>query len=66
MDLLGDPLGLVKNLGAGVLDFFYEPALGLVRSPKEFGAGLAKGTLSLFRRWVEVNAWVGCNMILFV
>jgi len=52
VDLLGDPLGLVSNLGAGVLDFFYEPALGLVRSPKDFGAGIAKGTLSLFRRTV--------------
>ena len=52
VDLLGDPRGLVQNLGAGVLDFFYEPALGLVRSPKEFGAGIAKGTLSLFRRTV--------------
>ncbi len=52
VDLLGDPRGLVQNLGAGVLDFFYEPALGLVRSPKDFGAGIAKGTISLFRRVV--------------
>ncbi|GBG24825.1 Vacuolar protein sorting-associated protein 13A [Hondaea fermentalgiana] len=52
VDLLGDPRGLVQNLGAGVLDFFYEPALGLVRSPKDFGAGLAKGTMSLLRRTV--------------
>jgi len=52
VDLLGDPRGLVKNLGAGVMDFFYEPALGLVRSPKDFGAGLAKGTISLVRRTI--------------
>lgn len=40
-------MSLVANLGTGVIDFFYEPAQGLVRSPKDFGRGVATGTLSL-------------------
>lgn len=39
----------VGNLGAGVLDFFYEPAKGLVSSPQDFGRGLARGTTSLLK-----------------
>jgi hypothetical protein len=47
-ELLGNPVGLLQNLGTGVRDFFYEPAQGLVRySPLQFGTGLARGTLSL-------------------
>lgn len=40
--MLGNPVGLVNNLGTGVVDFFYEPAQGLVKSPKDFSVGLAK------------------------
>ena len=29
------------------LDFFYEPALGIVKSPQAFGTGIARGTISL-------------------
>jgi len=49
VDMLGNPVGLVNNLGTGVVDFFFEPAQGLVKSPKDFGKGLAKGTSSLVR-----------------
>jgi hypothetical protein len=48
-EFLGNPLGLVNNLGSGVADFFHEPAKGLVKSPKDFGKGLAKGSLSLLK-----------------
>jgi len=48
-EFLGNPIGLVGNLGSGVYDFFYEPAKGLVSSPQDFGRGLAKGSLSLLR-----------------
>ncbi|KAF4130859.1 Vacuolar-sorting-associated 13 protein C-terminal [Phytophthora infestans] len=47
-DILGNPVGLVTNLGVGVKDFFYEPAAGLVTSPQEFVLGLSRGTTSLF------------------
>ena len=47
-ELLGNPVGLLQNLGTGVRDFFYEPAQGLVRySVAGFGTGLARGTMSL-------------------
>lgn len=51
-DVLGNPLGLVTNLGAGVRDFFYEPMAGLVQSPQEFVLGLSRGTASLVRHSV--------------
>lgn len=44
---MGNPVGLFSNIGTGVKDFFYEPAQGLVKSPEEFGKGLAKGSISL-------------------
>jgi hypothetical protein len=46
-DFLGNPVSLVSNLGTGVKDFFYEPAMGIVESPAAFGKGIAKGTKSL-------------------
>ena len=36
--------GLVKNIGDGVQDFFYEPYLGLQQSPTNFVIGVGKGT----------------------
>ncbi|GBG34175.1 Vacuolar protein sorting-associated protein 13b [Hondaea fermentalgiana] len=45
-ELLGNPIGLVTNLGSGLRDLFYEPAQGFVQSPEAFGAGLARGTTS--------------------
>ncbi|POM61404.1 Vacuolar protein sorting-associated protein [Phytophthora palmivora] len=41
-DILGNPVGLVTNLGVGVKDFFYEPAAGLVTSPQEFPSVVLK------------------------
>jgi len=46
-DALGSPVNLVRGLGTGFYDFFYEPAKGIQVSPQEFGEGLKKGTLSL-------------------
>jgi len=51
-DLLGNPVGLFNNVASGVLDFFYEPAKGIVTSPQAFGKGLAKGTASLVKNSV--------------
>jgi hypothetical protein len=31
VDFLGNPVSLVSTLGTGVADFFYEPAMGLVK-----------------------------------
>nr|CCA23853.1 vacuolar protein sortingassociated protein putative [Albugo laibachii Nc14]CCA24037.1 vacuolar protein sortingassociated protein putative [Albugo laibachii Nc14] len=48
-DILGNPIGLVTNLGTGVRDFFYEPAVGMVKSPQDFVVGLSRGTASLVK-----------------
>jgi hypothetical protein len=47
LSILGSPAGLVRNIGNGVQDFFYEPYLGLVQSPEEFLIGIKNGTSSL-------------------
>jgi hypothetical protein len=49
VEVLGNPVSLVSGVGSGVKDFFYEPAQGLVSSPKDFGTGLVKGSASLLR-----------------
>ncbi|GAM28695.1 hypothetical protein SAMD00019534_118710, partial [Acytostelium subglobosum LB1] len=52
IDIIGNPIGLFRNFGTGVQDFFVEPAQGLVKSPADFGKGLAKGTSSLIKNSV--------------
>ena len=44
---LGNPVGLIESLGAGVSAFFYEPIHGLVQGPQQFVDGLGKGTKAL-------------------
>mmetsp|Transcript_45817 Transcript_45817/g.71794 ORF Transcript_45817/g.71794 Transcript_45817/m.71794 type:complete len:623 (-) Transcript_45817:24-1892(-) len=48
-EFLGNPVGLVNNLGTGFQDFFYEPAQGAMKSPSDFAKGMSKGSLSLFK-----------------
>ena len=47
MDLMGSPVNLVEGLGTGIFEFFNEPRKGLLKSPKDFGIGMAKGARSL-------------------
>eukprot|EP01084_Bolivina_argentea_P282094 482791_1 len=47
LDIIGNPVQLVGNLGSGVRDFFYEPINGITESPDAFVRGLGKGTGSL-------------------
>lgn len=47
LEIIGNPVGLVSNLGDGVMDFFYEPAQCLMERPSDFGRGVAKGSSSL-------------------
>eukprot|EP00762_Andalucia_godoyi_P001325 ANDGO_04804.mRNA.1 Putative vacuolar protein sorting-associated protein 13A len=53
VDMLGNPVFLVKNLGTGVVDFFVEPAQGIVRSPTAFLEGLGTGSASLLSKTIE-------------
>ena len=48
-EFLGNPIGLAKNLGSDVFNFFYEPAQALLVSPKEFTDSLTRGTVGLLR-----------------
>jgi len=48
-EFLGNPVGLAQSMGSGTLDFFAEPARGLMISPEAFGSGLAKGSGSLLK-----------------
>lgn len=48
LKIVGKPLDLVKNIGHGVKDLFYEPYQGAMESPEEFVRGLGSGAGSLF------------------
>lgn len=45
--LFGSPANMMRNIGDGVSDFFYEPIAGMKDSPAGFVRGLGKGTSSL-------------------
>lgn len=46
-ELLGNPIGLIDNLGTGVVEFFNEPFKGLLQGPDAFVGGVSKGVKSL-------------------
>lgn len=48
LDLLGNPAGFARAVGAGVTDFVYLPYKGLLSGPRAFVSGLSTGALSLF------------------
>jgi len=41
--VLGNPIGLLSNLGAGVFDLVNEPLVGAIKGPASFGRGVAIG-----------------------
>jgi len=43
LDIIGNPVKLVRNVGGGFYDFVNEPRKGFRNGPKEFGKGVAKG-----------------------
>lgn len=53
LDIIGNPIGLFSDIGTGVVDFFYEPASAITKSPEEFASGLAKGSMSLLKNSVH-------------
>jgi hypothetical protein len=53
LNAIGRPADLLKRVGGGVQDFFYEPYQGLMKSPKDFAKGLEKGTSSLIKGLVQ-------------
>ncbi|GBG88353.1 hypothetical protein CBR_g47051 [Chara braunii] len=47
-DFLGNPVGLVQNLGLGVWDFVSAPTVSLIQRPTQFTHGVAEGTRKTF------------------
>ena len=47
LDLIGNPIGLISNVGIGVKDVIVKPIEGLADGPLEMGKGLIEGTNSL-------------------
>lgn len=46
-DVIGNPFGLVRNVGSGIADIFYEPYRGVVQhGSKELAVGIAKVSCS--------------------
>jgi len=52
-DVLGNPIGLLNNLGTGFVDLFYEPAQGAIHGPISAGKGLLRGAGSLLKNTVQ-------------
>jgi hypothetical protein len=53
IDILGNPLNLLHNLGTGVKDFFQKPIKGIVKGPLEGAKGVLHGSISLVKHTVE-------------
>jgi hypothetical protein len=49
IEVFGNPVGLVKGMGAGMRDFVVLPARGLMESPEDFGRGIVNGSWSFMR-----------------
>ncbi|CAF4857391.1 unnamed protein product [Rotaria sp. Silwood1] len=48
LDVLGNPIGVLRGLAQGVESFFYEPYKGAIEGPMEFAEGVATGVRTLF------------------
>jgi vacuolar protein sorting-associated protein 13A/C len=47
LNIIGNPMGLLRNISTGFEDFAQKPAKGFVNGPAEFGKGIVQGTGSL-------------------
>ena len=63
IDMLGNPVGLLGDVGSGVVSFFYEPAMGMMKSPTDFAAGVGKGTKQLLTSSISGVANFGTLLV---
>ena len=49
LEILGNPAGLVRNIGTGIADLFRMPYVGLTRGPGAFVTGVTHGMGSLVK-----------------
>ena len=47
LNIIGNPMGLLRNISTGFEDLATKPAKGFVQGPAEFGKGIIEGTGSL-------------------
>jgi vacuolar protein sorting-associated protein 13A/C len=47
LNIIGNPMGLFRNISTGFKDLKDKPSEGLVKGPLEFGKGMVEGTSSL-------------------
>ena len=47
LNIIGNPMGLLRNISTGFQDLATKPAKGFVHGPAEFGLGILEGTGSL-------------------
>jgi vacuolar protein sorting-associated protein 13A/C len=52
INILGNPIGFLKNIEKGMKDFIEKPSTGFVKGPIEGSLGLFKGVGSLLRHSV--------------
>ena len=52
LDIIGNPMGIFKNVGDGFKSIFIEPAKASVRGPEEFGKALGSGTVEFGKKIV--------------
>lgn len=52
IELIGNPVGLVKHLARGVYDLIDKPIEGFIKGPIEGGIGIAKGVGSLVQNTI--------------
>jgi len=48
-EVLGNPYGLIKNVGVGLFDVLDKPIDGFIKGPIEGTFGIIKGTTSLIK-----------------
>ena len=53
IDIFGNPIKLIQNLGTGVQDFFQKPIQGIIKGPLEGAVGVVDGSFSLVRHTVD-------------
>eukprot|EP00755_Sulcionema_specki_P015947 Sspe_Gene.60748::Locus_33541_Transcript_1_1_Confidence_1.000_Length_11348::g.60748::m.60748/K19525/VPS13A_C; vacuolar protein sorting-associated protein 13A/C len=53
LDIMGNPAGLISNVGNGISDLFYEPAQGIMKGPADFVAGVGRGVSSVGTHTVD-------------
>jgi len=61
--VLGNPIGLISNLGTGVFDMLNEPLSGAIKGPTAFGVGVAVGMGSFLKHSVRGVATTASSLL---